>query len=115
MTATHDRAADPALDAAMATVLAAERQARAAVEACAREAESLDAEARASEKAIAERAARRANAVRAGMAVKLAAELRRLEAKAREAGAADAPTDADRRRLAAAVERLGAELTGTTP
>jgi hypothetical protein len=115
MDATDDRMAGSALDAAMAEVLAAERRARAAVEECAREAERLMAAAHAREKSVAERAARRGAAVRAAMAARLAARLAQLEGGATAMGGAHTPGVDERRRLAAAVESLAAELTQASP
>ncbi|HXZ49399.1 MAG TPA: hypothetical protein VEG27_10285 [Usitatibacter sp.] len=100
-----------ALDEAMARVLAAERDARFAVEECTREAERLLAQARAREKAIAAAAARRAAAVRAAMRRRLEQKLAAIAALEREAGmAGEAGADEDRR-LLEAIGRLAVELT----
>jgi hypothetical protein len=104
---------DVALDHAMATVLAAERSARTAVEDCARQAETIAAEARAAEKAIAERAARRCARVRAAMAARLAERLASIDQQIAQV-AADTGI-AERERLVPCVERLADEMTGGAP
>ena len=101
----------PSDEAAMAQVLAAEREARDALERSRREAARMLHEARASSKAIAANAARRIGAVRAAMERRLAESLASVESQQRAALAAGGLEAAERERLAQAVERLAAELT----
>lgn len=103
------------LDAAMAKVLAAERSAREAVDRYAREAEQRLAGGRALEKAIAERAAARGNAVRAAMAARLQRRLDEIAALERAVDPRADPSPAEHERLDAAVERLADELIGARP
>jgi hypothetical protein len=103
------------VDAAMARVLAAAREANAAVEECALAAQRRLAEARSAEKAIAATAARRAARVRAAMAGRTARRLAEVEALEREALAHAHPEDDDHQRLERALERLAAELTTQPP
>lgn len=99
-------------DAAIARVLAAEREARDAIAASEHEAAQIIEDAREQERRAAERAVRRIAKVRTGMGRKLEARLREID---REAGAADpqkAQDDAARARLDGAVARLADELIG---
>ena len=104
---------DREVETAIARVLEAERAARAAVEGAQREAEAIRADARARDKRIAERAAARIAAVRAGMAEKRATRLAALEAAAVGPDPQAAEDDAARARLADAVARLADELIGS--
>jgi hypothetical protein len=103
---------DRAVEAAIARVLDAERAARAAVEDSQREAESIRADARAREKRIAERAATRIAALRAGTAERRAARLAAIEAEAVGPDPQAAQDEAARSRLANAIARLADELIG---
>jgi hypothetical protein len=103
------------VEAAIARVLAAEREARAAIDACEREAEAVRAAARSREKRIAERAAQRIAAIRAGMAAKLARRLAAIEAETVGPDPEAARDGAAWARLDAAVARLADELTGAGP
>ena len=100
------------VQAAIAHVLDAERRARAAVEAAQREADALRAEARARDKRIAETAAGRIAAIRAGMAEKRAARLAAIEAAATGPDPQAAGDAAARARLEQAVARLADEMIG---
>jgi hypothetical protein len=104
---------DREVETAIARVLEAERTARAAVEGAQREAEAIRADARARDKRIAERAAARIAAVRAGMAEKRATRLAALEAAAVGPDPQAADDDAARARLADAVAQLADELIGS--
>ena len=99
------------VEAAIARVLDAEREARTAVSACERRAEALRADARAADRRIAERAAARIAAIRGGMAAKLAARLADLAGQSVETDPQAAQDEAARRRLDGAVARLADELT----
>jgi len=102
--------ADSAIDAAFAAVLAAEREAEAAVAACRGEADRRLAEAEAGARRLAQRAAARRDAWRERQLAALAPKLAALE---REAAAAAEPVsldDAARARLMIAVEALADEL-----
>lgn len=102
--------ADSAIDAAFAAVLAAEREAEAAVAASRAEAEQRLAEAEAGARRLAQRSAARRDAWRERQLAALAPKLAALE---REAAAAAEPVsldDAGRTRLMAAVEALADEL-----
>lgn len=100
------------VEAAIARVLDAERAARAAVETAQREAEAIRAEARARDKRIAERAAARIAAIRAGMAERRAARLAAIEAQAIGPDPQAAEDEAARERLDQAVARLADEMIG---
>lgn len=110
--AARDSFERPGDEAAMARVLAAERKAREALEQSRREAAHILHEARAASKAVSARAARRVGAVRAAMERRLAVRLAELDAHEREALAAGGLDPQARARLARAIERLAAELTG---
>lgn len=97
----------------MARVLDAERRAREAVKQCEAEAARLRDAARTQEKLIAERAARRIAAIRAGMASKLATRLANIESATRTVGQDTAPDNTSRTQLVIAVDRLADELAGT--
>jgi hypothetical protein len=100
------------VEAAIARVLDAERAARAAVEAAQREAEAIRAEARARDKRIAETAAARIAAIRAGMAEKRAARVAAIEAAATAPDPQAADDAAARARLDEAVAGLADEMIG---
>jgi len=110
MSAARESFERPSDEAAMARVLAAEREAHVALERSRREAAHMLHEARAASKAIAARAARRIGAVRAAMERRLGASLASLESQERAAPAAGELEAAEREQLAQAVERLAAEL-----
>ena len=112
MSAAQELHQRPDDEAAMARVLAADREARAALEQSRRTAAHMLREARAAAKLVSARAASRVNAVRAAMARRLAARLAQLDAEERGAIAAGALDPQERARLAHAVERLAAELAG---
>jgi creatinine amidohydrolase/Fe(II)-dependent formamide hydrolase-like protein len=113
MAATKNESLTPReVETAIARVLAAERDARDAIAAGEREAEALRAATRTREKRIAERAAQRIAAIRAGMAAKLAGRLAAIEAEAVAPDPEAARDEAARARLEAAVERLADELSG---
>jgi len=100
------------MDAAIARVLSAARDADAAVEECARAARQELDDARATEKSIAAAAARRIARVRAAMAQRGARCLAQIAALEREATAHPELDDEDLRRLDRALAVLAAELTG---
>ena len=107
---SDDPGAGREVEAAIARVLDAERDARAAVSGCERRAEALRADARAADRRIAERAAARIAAIRGGMAEMLAARLAALGAQGVETDPQAAQDEAARRRLDDAVARLADEL-----
>jgi hypothetical protein len=110
--ANSERLTPREVEAAIERVLAAEREARAAIAAYEREAEALRAAARDHGKRTAERAAKRIAALRAGMAAKLARRLGAIEAEAVAPDPEAARDDAARARLDAAVEGVADELIG---
>ncbi len=114
MDSTRDRE-DGGADAAMARVLAAEREAREAVETFVQEAGRRRDDARELEKRIAERAARRAASARAALAARLEQRLAGIAASERAIDASAGPDADERRRLAEALERLAEELVGSEP
>jgi len=111
MSATRETFERPSDEAAMARVLAAESEARDALEQSTRQATRMLEEARTSAKAIAATASRRAGAVRTSMERRLAASLAAIEALEREALAAGELEPGEHQRLARALERLAADLT----
>jgi hypothetical protein len=115
MSAARDTLERPSDEAAMARVLAAESEARDALERSTRQAARMLEEARAAAKAIAAAAARRAGAVRTSMERRLATRLAQIEALEREALAAGPLLPGEHDRLARAVERLATDLTRGEP
>ena len=103
------------VEAAIARVLAAEHEARAAVAACEREAEAIRAAARSRAKRTAERAANRIAAIRAGLADKLSGRLAAIDAEFVAPDPQAAQDAAAHARLDAAVGRLADELIGARP
>ena len=112
MSAAREPFERPSDEAAMASVLAAEREAQVALEQSRRAAAHMLHDARATSKAISARAARRAGAVRAAMERRLAARLAEIDSQERDALAAGGLAPGEHARLARAVERLAAELCG---
>lgn len=104
---------DPAaVDAAIARVLDAEARAHAEVERAAREADSLVDDARARARAIGERAEARVRRARHAYETAIATEVARIEVEA-AAQEREHPLDqSDRDRVARAVARVAADLTG---
>lgn len=107
-----DAAAEPTAQQAIERVLEAEREARAAVEACEAQGTRIVAEARQSARRIAERADARIDAMRSAARAGLAAQLARLNAEAQVVAVIAPETQA---RMAAAVEAMAARLSGGTP
>jgi hypothetical protein len=103
------------VEAAIARVLDAERDARAAVAASQREAEAIRADARTRDKRIAERAAARIATIRAGMAERRSARLAAVEAEGTGPDPQAAEDEAARARLDQAVARLADEMIGREP
>lgn len=103
------------VEAAIARVLDAERAARAAVETSQRAAEAIRADARTRDKRIAERAAARIAAIRAGMAERRAARLAAIETAGVGPDPQAAEDEAARSRLDQAVARLADELIEREP
>jgi hypothetical protein len=102
------------VDLAIVRVLQAEQSARDAVAQCATDAERLRQEARARARAIAERAAERVARVHASTEARLQSAIARLNAQ-RAALLQPAPPDpGEPARVARALDRLAAELTGDT-
>lgn len=100
------------VEAAIASVLEAERTARAAVETCAAQAQARVQQARDRARAIAERAAQRTARVRRVSAARLDARLAAVESERR---ALDRGSDADAgdlQRLQAAIDTLADALAG---
>jgi hypothetical protein len=103
------------VEAAIARVLDAERDARAAVAASQREAEAIRAEARARDKRIAETAAARIAAIHSAVSDKRSARLAAIEAEGVGPDPHAADDEAARARLDEAVARLADELIGREP
>lgn len=102
------------VDQAIVRVLHAEQSARDAVAQCAADAERVRQDARARAHAIAERAAERVSRVHGWTEARLRREIERLNAQ-RAALLQPAPPDPDEpARVARALDRLAAELTGET-
>lgn len=115
MSAPIDTTSAVHVDAAIVRVLQAEQAARAAVDQYVAEAEQIRESARLRARAIAERGAERVARVHRWTD---AAIRERVEALARERAALKAPEAPDAtepERIAGALERLAAELTGGTP
>ena len=112
MSAAREPFERPSDEAAMARVLAAEREARTALEESRREAAHRLHEARAAAKSISTRSAHRAGAARAAMEHRLTTRLAELDAQERAALAAGDLDPEELTRLARAIERLAAELCG---
>lgn len=107
-----DTADTGTVDQAIVRVLQAEQSAREAVARCAADAERLRQDARARARAIAERAAERVARVHTWTEARLRSEVERLNAQ-REALLQPEPPDPDEPgRVARALDRLAAELTG---
>jgi RPA family protein len=102
------------VEAAMARVLDAERQAREAVEAAQAEAAHIAEAARAAQRQLAERTRARMARVREAFARAVQAELDRIDAEARALPAHDEPDARDLARLDRAVAALAAKLTEPT-
>lgn len=101
-----------AVAARIAAVLAAERQAGAAVATARAEAEAIVAAGRARARAILGRGEARLTAARGRVERRVAGRVAALEEKAQRLQGPVEVDDATRRRLAGAVQRLAAELTG---
>lgn len=115
MSALHHTPAHPGDEAAMARVLAAERDARQALEQSTREAAHAIEQAHAASRAISARAARRIATVRAAMERRMAARLAEIDVLEVTANAAGGLEAGEREHLARAVELLAAELSGGAP
>ena len=102
---------DEAVDAAIARVLGAERDARDAVLAAERTAAAMAEAGRAAARAVAERTERRIRQVRVAFEARASAEVTALDAAAAEAGARHDLTPDELARLDAAVATLAARLT----
>lgn len=101
-----------AVEAAIASVLEAERTARAAVETCAAQAQARVQQARERARAIAERAAQRTARVRSVAAARLEARLAVVESQRRALERASDAGAGDLQRLQAAIDTLADALAG---
>jgi cell division septum initiation protein DivIVA len=99
------------VDAAIARVLLAEQEARAAVQNCAREADAIVEQAQQTARDVARRAAQRTVRVQRWAAERLRQQLAEVEAQQAQIEHASAGT-AGGRPLADVIETLAAELTG---
>jgi hypothetical protein len=99
-----------ASDAAIARVLQAERDARAAVSGASAEVQQIAERARADARARAERTERRIRLYTAAFARELAARLTAIEAEGAALAVPDAPRADDEQRLQQAVQQVAAEL-----
>ena len=100
------------IEAAIARVLAAERDAREAVARATRDADALNEKARADARALADRTERRIRSVRAAYERKVAAEIAAIDAQAASQDERQALSAEDLQRLERALGALAAELTG---
>lgn len=115
-TTADTRWADAAdVEAAIASVLEAERAAGAAVESCAAQAQARVQQAGERARAIAERAAQRTAQVRDGAAARLAQRLAAIERERAALSERADPDAGDLRRLQAAIEQLADTLAGNAP
>jgi hypothetical protein len=110
---THNPAA-LAVDEAIMRVLKAETSARAAVEQCAADAERIRLEARARARTIAERAAERVARVHLWMDASIRARVDALNLERTSLQQPATPNPEEPARLARALDRLAAELSGGT-
>jgi predicted component of type VI protein secretion system len=101
-----------AVEAAIARVLRAEREAHEAVDRATRDAEALNERARADARALAERTERRIQSVRAAYERKVTEEVAAIDAQAAAQDVQQALSVDDWRRLERALEALAAALTG---
>jgi hypothetical protein len=104
---------EAAIEAAIARVLAAERDAREAVERATRNADALNEKARADARALADRTERRIRSVRAAYERKVTEEIAAIDAQAASQDVLQALSPDDGRRLERALQALAAELTGS--
>lgn len=104
-----------AIEACIARVLQAEREAQSSIEDAEGRATASVAHARGVARAIAERAERRLAAARQSVEARIARHQAEADAGLRTLEAAFAPADADEARLGEALERLAATLTTRPP
>jgi RPA family protein len=105
---------DLPVETAMARVLDAEREARAAVDAAQRECGHIAEAARAAQRRLAERTRRRVARVHEAFAAAVQGELARIDAQAQALPAHDDPDADDLARLERALAALAARLTEPT-
>ena len=103
---------ETAVEAAIARVLAAERDAHEAVEHATREAEAMNEKARADARALAERTERRIQRARAAYERMVSTEVAAIDAQAASQDEQQTLSADDWHRLERALETLAAELTG---
>lgn len=102
------------VEAAIAKVLAAEREARESIAACRRQAEERLEIARRNARLISERCERRVQAIRQGYAQALAQKLSAFQDESNQFKRAYVPTAEELARLRTAVAMLAGECTGDT-
>jgi len=112
MPTVEPTAATSVVEAAIARVLAAERDGREAVDLARRDADALEERARASARALADRTARRIRRIRSAYEARVAAEVAAIDAQAAAHDATEGLSAEDTGRLEAVLARLAAELTG---
>jgi len=105
----------PAVEGAIARVLAAERDAREALARARRDADALEERARADARALAERTERRIRATRAAYEARVSDEVAAIDAQAAAQDAIGPLSPDDLSGLERALEALAAELVGGTP
>lgn len=106
---------DREVEAAIARVLAAERESQEAIAAAHAEAAAIAERSRAGVRALAEHTQRRMRRLRAAFERRTGAELASLQMQAEALAAPQPPAADDDARVAGAVARLVAELTGGRP
>jgi hypothetical protein len=107
--------AEAAVEAAIARVLNAERDAREAVAQATRDAAAMNENARGVARALAERTERRIRAVRAAFEATVAVEVAAIDAEATAQDASGPLSTNDLERLERTIAALAAELTATPP
>ena len=112
MPTVESTASTTVVEAAIARVLAAERDGRDAADQARRDADALEERARAAARALADRTARRIARIRSAYEARVAAEVAAIDAQAAAHDAVEALSAEDTERLDAALSRLAAELAG---
>ncbi|MBX3714820.1 MAG: hypothetical protein KF738_02365 [Burkholderiales bacterium] len=110
---THEKPAPEAIEACIARVLAAEREAQASIESAQGRAAAEIAQARARARAIAERAEARLAAARQSVEARLARHQSEADRQVRELAEALEPAQADPAKLDEALARVAASLTSS--
>lgn len=108
---TREKPSPEAIEACIARVIAAEREAQASIESAQVRATATVAQARANARAIAERAEARLAAARQSVEARIARHQAEADARVRGLQESLAPAEADEVRLDAALDQVAASLT----